>query len=161
LDTTGTRCRPASGFTRGNDFVALVDATTFVVGPLTTFPSGTTGTGLAFIAGDTFLISGPSNVTALVKRMAAARQVFMPVTSAAGTAAPGQVTPGEMIALYGAGIGPAAPVSADFSSGQAPTQLGGVQALMDGTPVPLLYAQNDQINAIAPFGLANPTTHIV
>ena len=29
------------------------------------------------------------------------------------------------------------------------------------TPAPLLYARSDQINAIVPFSLANPTTHIV
>jgi hypothetical protein len=151
-----------SVFTRGSDFVGVVDAGTFAITGLTTFPFGMTGAGLAWAVGNTFVISGPGNVATFVKTDGdAGAPSLYAVTSAAGNAAAGQIAPGEIIALYGAGIGPAAPASADFSSGQAPTQLGGVQVLMDGTPVPLLYAQNDQINAIAPFGLTNPTTHIV
>jgi len=150
------------GFTRGSGFVGAVDPSTFAITALTTFPFGMTGAGLALAAGNTFVISGPSNVAAFVKTDGgAAAPGLYAVTSAAGDAATGQIAPSEIIALYGAGIGPAAPASADFSSGQAPTQLGGIQVLMDGAPVPLLYAQNDQVNAIVPFGLANSTTHIV
>lgn len=49
----------------------------------------------------------------------------------------------------------------DLRSGQAPNQLGGVEVLVDGTPAPLLYARSGQINAIVPFGVANPTTQVV
>jgi len=151
----------ANGFMRGSDFVAAVDAGTFAVGPLTTFPGGSTGAGLAFTATSTFVISGPSNVVAFVKTDCGSAPSLYAVTSAAGNAATGQVAPGEVIALYGAAIGPAAPISASLASGQAPSELAGVQVLMDGNPVPMLYAQNDQINAIVPFALANPTTDIV
>jgi uncharacterized protein (TIGR03437 family) len=77
----------------------------------------------------------------------------------------GQVAPGEVISLYGVHIGPSAPAVADLSSGQAPFMLGGVQVLFDGIAAPVLYVQDDQINAIVPFGVAAPfgrgTTRLV
>ena len=47
------------------------------------------------------------------------------------------------------------------AQGNIPTQLGGVQVLFDGVPVPIIYAQSQQINAIAPAGLTvNGTTQV-
>ena len=47
------------------------------------------------------------------------------------------------------------------AQGSVPTQLAGVQVLFDGAPVPILYAQSRQINAIAPTGLpVNETTQV-
>jgi uncharacterized protein (TIGR03437 family) len=56
--------------------------------------------------------------------------------------------------LTGFGIGPDIGVAYQTDAqGSIPTQLGGVQVLFDGVPVPVLYAQSRQINAIAPVGL--------
>jgi uncharacterized protein (TIGR03437 family) len=65
------------------------------------------------------------------------------------------VAPGELITLTGFGIGPDIGVVYQPSAqGNVPTQLAGVQVLFDGVPVPILYAQSRQINAIAPVGPA-------
>jgi len=62
--------------------------------------------------------------------------------------------PGQLITLTGFGIGPDAGVAYQpEAQGRVPTQLAGVQVLFDGAPVPVLYAQSRQINAIAPFEL--------
>jgi uncharacterized protein (TIGR03437 family) len=72
----------------------------------------------------------------------------------AATQSGGGLASGELVSLTGFGIGPDAgiPYQPDAQD-RVPTQLAGVQVLFDGVPVPLLYVQSRQINAIAPAGL--------
>jgi len=61
------------------------------------------------------------------------------------------VAPGELVVLYGTGIGPATAVTGQFDANQLlPTTLGGIQVLFDGHPAPIIYASANQINAIVP-----------
>jgi uncharacterized protein (TIGR03437 family) len=85
------------------------------------------------------------------------------VLNSATLSGSGGIAPGELITLTGFGIGPDMGVAYQpDAQGNIPTQLAGVQVLFDGAPVPILYAQSRQINAIAPAGLAvNGTTHIM
>jgi len=77
------------------------------------------------------------------------------VLNAATQSGSGGIVPGELITLTGLGIGPdIGVVYQPDAQGNVPTQLAGVQVLFDGVPVPILYAQSRQINAIAPVGLA-------
>ncbi len=73
------------------------------------------------------------------------------------------IAQGEVITLTGFGIGPdIGVVYQPDPQGNVPTQLAGVQVLFDGAPVPVLFAQSRQINAIAPVGLgATGTPHKV
>jgi uncharacterized protein (TIGR03437 family) len=79
--------------------------------------------------------------------------------SNAATFESGNVAPGEMISIFGAGLGPA--VAQTFtldSKGGIASTLGGVQVTFDGTPAPLLYVQDTQINAITTWELAGKST---
>ena len=68
---------------------------------------------------------------------------------------PNFVSPGELVSLFGAGIGPAAGVPAVLDATEhLPTLLAGVRVLFDGNPAPLLFVRSDQVNAVTPFGLA-------
>jgi uncharacterized protein (TIGR03437 family) len=69
---------------------------------------------------------------------------------------PGPVAPGEILTLFGVGIGPSSPQQPT----QSPTSsaLDGTSVLFDGTPAPLLYAAPNQVNAIAPYGIYNKAT---
>jgi len=84
------------------------------------------------------------------------------VLNAATLVGTGGVTSGELISLTGFGIGPDTGVTYQpDAQGNVPTQLAGVQAVFDGVPVPIMYAQSRQINAIAPVGLTvNGTTQV-
>ena len=75
----------------------------------------------------------------------------------AASLAPGPVAPGEVVTIFGAGMGPQTGVSAD-ATGTLGTQLGSVQVFFDGTPAPLFYAQAGQINVQAPFTVAAQST---
>lgn len=58
---------------------------------------------------------------------------------------------GEIVSLFGYGIGPEAGVTAQpDSSGRYPTSLAGVQVRFNGVPAPLLYVQAGQVNTVVP-----------
>lgn len=76
--------------------------------------------------------------------------------NAAGFSVSGHVAPGEIVSLYGIGLGPSSGAVAQFdAAGHVPTTLGGVQVMFDGVPAPLLYTGATQINALVPFGVGS------
>jgi uncharacterized protein (TIGR03437 family) len=67
----------------------------------------------------------------------------------------GAVSPGEIVTIYGTGIGPASGVTGALdASGLMGNLLAGTQVTFDGVPAPLFYAQASQINAQAPYTIA-------
>jgi uncharacterized protein (TIGR03437 family) len=74
----------------------------------------------------------------------------------------GGVSPGEIVTIFGQNIGPSIPAGfAVGADGKAATTIGGVQALFDGIPAPLLYASATQVNAIVPYEVArNAVTNL-
>jgi len=89
---------------------------------------------------------------------------ILAVTNAASYAT-GTVSPGELVTLFGASIGPATPAYAtiDPSTGKLATTIGGVQVLFNGTPAPMIYASATQISAVVPYemaSVANPSVSV-
>ncbi len=71
----------------------------------------------------------------------------------------GAVSPGEVVTLFGTGLGPANGVGAQLApDGSLATALAGTRVLFDGRPAPLLYASDRQVNAVVPFVLRQRTT---
>jgi len=68
------------------------------------------------------------------------------------------ISPGEIVALKGTGLGPAVPPNPIATGGILGDALGGTQVLFDGLPAPLLYVQDQQINVVAPYELAGKTS---
>lgn len=69
-----------------------------------------------------------------------------------GQAIPEVVAPGSYVAIYGTGLGGSGTPSA--TTLPLPTTLNGVQLLLGGIPMPLLYAGTGQVNAIVPQELS-------
>jgi len=68
---------------------------------------------------------------------------------------PGTIAPGEFITITGFGIGPDTGVASQpDAQGNLPTSLAGVQVLINNQPAPILYAQSQQVNVLAPFELS-------
>jgi uncharacterized protein (TIGR03437 family) len=67
---------------------------------------------------------------------------------------PGAAAPGMIVTLGGANLGPTTGVAGTITNGLFDTTLSNVKVTFDGTPAPLLYVSNNQINAIAPYALA-------
>jgi uncharacterized protein (TIGR03437 family) len=74
----------------------------------------------------------------------------------------GPVAPGEIVSIFGSGIGPATGVSGTFdSTGLLANALGGSEVRFDGVPAPLFYAQSGQINVQVPYTVnGNGLTHV-
>jgi uncharacterized protein (TIGR03437 family) len=71
----------------------------------------------------------------------------------------GPVSPGELVTIFGSGIGPQSGVTALIDPASLlPTQLAGVQVLFDGVAAPLFYAQAGQIDAQVPYAVAGQTS---
>jgi uncharacterized protein (TIGR03437 family) len=77
------------------------------------------------------------------------------VTNAASYAT-GAISPGQMVTLWGTGIGPATPAYAttDPATGKLATTIGGVQVLFNGIAAPMIYAGSNQISAVVPYEMA-------
>ncbi len=72
----------------------------------------------------------------------------------------GTVAPGEIVSIFGTGVGPDQAVTAQPAAGSYPVTLGGTQVFFDGVPAAMLYAGTNQINAIVPYGIAAPVTQM-
>ena len=71
------------------------------------------------------------------------------VNAASGVGA--SISPGEIVTIFGVGIGPATPVTAQPGTNGFGTQAGGVTVTFGGTNGVVLYASSSQINAIVPY----------
>jgi hypothetical protein len=63
----------------------------------------------------------------------------------------GSVVPGELVWLFGNGLGPLTGVQLSASEQTPfPTQATGVQVTFDGKPAPLTWVQDSQVNVAVP-----------
>ena len=90
--------------------------------------------------------------------------VVLPPLSAVGAASlsQGPVAPGEIIVIFGAGLGPESGVAGALdSTGALANLLSGAEVRFDGVPAPVFYAQFGQINVQVPYTVAgNAVTHV-
>jgi len=69
--------------------------------------------------------------------------------------APGQVSPGEIISIFGSNMGPTPGLGFTPINGKIDVTLAGTQVLFDNVPAPLIYVSGGQINAIVPYEVAS------
>ena len=83
------------------------------------------------------------------------------VTAVANVAsyADGSISPGEMVVIFGTGMGPASVVGFQLDQqGRIANTLSQVQVLFDGNPAPLIYVSAKQISAMVPYGIAGKSS---
>jgi uncharacterized protein (TIGR03437 family) len=69
------------------------------------------------------------------------------------------VTPGEIVTIFGTGLGPASLVTAQLdASGKIDTMLSGTRVLFDNVPAPMIYTSATQVSAVVPFAVAGKST---
>ncbi len=117
-------------------------------------------------AGDLYFAdTGNNRVRRLVPQAAPPPAlVVLPPLSAVSAASllQGPVAPGELIVLFGAGLGPESGVAGALdSSGMLANLLSGAEVRFDGVPAPMFYAQFGQLNVQVPYTVAgNAVTHV-
>jgi uncharacterized protein (TIGR03437 family) len=73
----------------------------------------------------------------------------------------GPIAPGEIVVLYGNGIGPSLLTPFQLTTaGLVATQIGSYSVLFNGIAAPLLYASAGQTSAIVPYGVTGLTVQV-
>ncbi len=71
----------------------------------------------------------------------------------------GPVSPGEIVSLFGAAIGPPTPAGLALTNPRlVANSLQGVQVFFDSIPAPVLYASASQVNVVVPYSVAGKST---
>jgi trimeric autotransporter adhesin len=68
------------------------------------------------------------------------------------------VSPGEIIAVFGANMGPGTLAPLQVNNGAITNSLSGTQVLFDGAAAPLIYAWTSQVSAVVPYGVAGKSS---
>jgi uncharacterized protein (TIGR03437 family) len=110
----------------------------------------------------TVTVSSPNIASQVVNVTLTVNPAPPPVVTAITNGAslqPGAISPGEIVSIFGSGMGPISGVSfALTAAGTVPLNLSGVNVTFNNVPAPLLFVRTDQVNAIVPYELAGQTT---
>ena len=68
------------------------------------------------------------------------------------------IAPGQFMALFGTGLGPATPV---IAAAPFPSSLGGVSVSVQGRPAPMYFVNDNQISALVPFATSGTSAEVV
>lgn len=148
----------ANNWTTGPEFVASLNSTGSALNYSALYPSGTVAQSLAIEPSGVIHVAGQNGfISQIAPNTPPAMKIFGLQNAALGNFTD-RVSPAEVVAIYGPGIGPATPVTAVPQNGFYPTSLGGVQVTANGVNIPLLYVSSNQINAVMPMSLAFNTS---
>jgi uncharacterized protein (TIGR03437 family) len=151
----------AQGWTQGVEFVAGVNAAGTTLTYSARLPAFTAAKSLAVDAVGTVHLAGYDGLVSTVSPTQTwVPRIFGIANSAFGPVG-GRMVGGEAISIYGPHIGPTTPATAVAdASGLMPDSLGGVQVTINGSPVPLLYVSDSQVNAVTPLYLSGVTARV-
>uniref|UniRef100_Q01U05 NHL repeat containing protein n=1 Tax=Solibacter usitatus (strain Ellin6076) TaxID=234267 RepID=Q01U05_SOLUE len=66
----------------------------------------------------------------------------------------GPVAPGEIVVIYGSGLGGALTTFTPNPDGGVPKVAGGTSVFFNGAPAPVLYSSANQVAAVVPYGIS-------
>ena len=154
---TGTQ-DPTSGLNA--DFVTELIADGSSARYTVQFPLAEAGQDIAVDSNGLVHFAGPLGLVSTITPSQPVFQRALSIVHAGSGQFSGTVAGGEIISIYGSELGPGTPVGATPQNGVFPTTLGGVQVLVDGAPIPLLYVSESQINAEIPLPVNGPDNGI-
>ncbi len=147
----------ANGWTSGPEYLAELNPTGSQLTYSALYPSGTIAQSVAVDPSGIIHAAGSTGFISAIPPTTPAMIIFA-LENVIGYTFTARVSPAEVIAIYGPGIGPSTPVSATPANGLYPTfyptTLGGVQVSVNGVNIPLLYVSANQIDALAPMELS-------
>ncbi|HEX5226568.1 MAG TPA: hypothetical protein VFW44_02610 [Bryobacteraceae bacterium] len=166
--TTGSSVPFTASFvpSSGGNFLTVTPASGNTPGTLTLAVDSTVASALAAgtYTGNVQVTSdggAPQTVKVTLTVSAAGTPVVLSVNNGASLQT-GAVSPGEIVTIFGIGIGPATPTTGTSftltASGNVPTTLAGVSVTFNGISAPLIFVAPNQINAIVPYEVAGKTS---
>jgi hypothetical protein len=150
---TGVPLPNQNGWTTGSDYLVALNPSGSELIYSALSPAGTVGQAIALDPSGLIHAAGINGFVSAIDHSAAPAPGISYFGNAALSGATARLAPGEVVAIYGPGIGPLSPAVATPSEGFYPTTLAGVEASINGAKMPLLYASANQINAVVPMGL--------
>jgi uncharacterized protein (TIGR03437 family) len=146
---------PAGSLNLGAGYLAELDPQLTHVLRYYGIPRGVGGQTLNILPNRDLVLSGVANSVVTIPSSGPTGPSVWAIAGAAEPAATPHISPGEVVAIYGVQLGPAAGVSGSLDgAGRIATSLAGYRVLVNGIPAPLLYAGAHQINMVVPFGTA-------
>ncbi len=126
---------------------------TISVNPANLSPGPYTGTISVTAAGAS---NSPQTITVNLTIAAAPSSVVVNAVVNAANSASGTIAPGEMVTIFGSGLGPVTGVgfSLDPATGMVDTTLAGTRVLFGEFAAPITYTSANQVNAIVPYEIA-------
>jgi uncharacterized protein (TIGR03437 family) len=113
--------------------------------------------GLAVDAsGNLFIADSANNAVRAIEPGSSAPSIAAVVNGASGQSGP--VAPGEVVVVYGSGLGPGTLTAAP--SGSPTAQVANASLLFNGVAGEMLYASSRQLSAIVPAGLSGSTVTV-
>jgi uncharacterized protein (TIGR03437 family) len=165
--TTGTSVPFTTSFvpSTGGNFLTVMPSsgntpatlTLSVNAAVSSMLSAGTYTGTVQVASGTGAVQ---NVAVTLVVSPAGTPVVLAITSGASLQ-PGAVSPGEIVTIFGNGIGPVSPATGTSftpTNGVVPTTLVNVTVTFNNVPAPLIFVSQSQINAIVPYEVAGQTS---
>ena len=116
-------------------------------------------TGLAADARANVYVADTGNNAIRQLQFTGASVTVTAVTNGASNAA-GSIAPGEVVVIYGSGLGPAQLVTYQPVGGLIPASLGGTSVFFNGQAAPVLYASAGQVSVVAPFGISGAAAQV-
>jgi uncharacterized protein (TIGR03437 family) len=116
---------------------------------------------LADAAGRLFVADSGNNAIRLIQTAPTGGLPTIAAVANGASNQTGAVAGGEIVVIYGSGLGPAQLVAAPGNASGPPQQLNGVTVLVNGTPASLLYVSAGQLSAILPNGITGANVQLV
>jgi uncharacterized protein (TIGR03437 family) len=152
---TGSNIFPSTtGISSGPDFVVGLNSSGSALTYQQSSPLGTIGQSLAIDPSGLVHFAGTNGFVSVIAPTIPPSMKISDFQNAAGGNVTARISPAEVIAIFGQGIGPSTAVTATPTNGFYPATLGGVQVTINGVNMPLLYVSSGQINAVVPMGVA-------
>jgi uncharacterized protein (TIGR03437 family) len=80
----------------------------------------------------------------------------------AASYASGALSPGEIVTLFGTGMGPATLAGGTLNPlGVYDSSVAGTRVLFDGVPAPIVYSRTDTVSAVVPYSIAGKSSTMV
>ena len=98
--------------------------------------------------------AGRSDVYVAKWKIAEADEISLTCVEHGASFTPGEVAPGQLVTLFGSGLGRLNAAGLIVEDGRVATEVDGIEVLFNGEPAPLLFVWWNQINAVAPYGIA-------